>query len=97
MGALSALALQDNELGLSLESQISLHFQTNCYPPIPQMMVDTAIEALDLVNEGYGINPVYLPEGVTFRGRNYATGYEIVDSYRLGMWVIESELDYEEA
>jgi len=93
MGILSALAMTDEELGLSLESQISLHFSSNCYPPIPQQMIPTAIEALDLVNEGYGINPVYLPEGVSFRGRNYATGYEIVESYRLYAWVIESEMD----
>jgi hypothetical protein len=93
MGALSAIALQDEELELSLESQISLHFQTNCYPPIPQYMVDTAVMALDLVNEGDGVHKVYLPEGVSFRGREYATGWEIVESYRLGMWVIESELD----
>ena len=93
MGTLSALALQDDELGYTLEQQLSLHFQTNCYPPIPQEMIPTAIEALDLINEGYGINPITLPEGVTFRGRNYATGYEIAESYRLGMWIIESELD----
>jgi hypothetical protein len=93
MGMLSAIALQDEELGMSLESQISLHFQTNCYPPIPQRMLSTAIEALDFVNEGFGDEPVYLPVGVTFRGRDFATGWEIVESYRLGAWVIESELD----
>ena len=91
MGALSAIALQDEELNLSLEAQVSLHFSTNCYPPIPQQMLPTAIEALDLVNEGYGINPINLPEGVSFKGRTYATGYEIVDSYRLDAWVVESE------
>ncbi len=93
MGAQTALALQDEELGYTLEQQISLHFQVNCYPPIPQQMVPTAVEAIDLINEGYGINPINLPKGVEFRGRNYATGYEIAESYRLGMWIIESELD----
>jgi hypothetical protein len=93
MGNLSALALQDEELGYTLEQQLSLHFQTNCYPPIPQQMIPTAIEAIDTINEGYGINPINLPEGVTFRGRTYATAWEIAESYRLGMWIIESELD----
>ena len=93
MGAQTALALQDEELGYTLEQQISLHFQVNCYPPIPQQMVSTAVEAIDLINEGYGINPINLPKGVEFRGRTYATGYEIAESYRLGMWIIESELD----
>lgn len=93
MGAISALALQDEELGLSLESQISLHFKTNCYPPIPQYMVDTAIEAIDTVNEGLGHLSIKLPEGVTFRGSEWANCWDIVESYRLGMWIIESELD----
>lgn len=93
MGNLSALALQDSELGLSLEDQLSLHFATNHYPAVPQEMIPTAVEALDAINEGYGINPVYLPEGVSFRGRNYATAWEIAEAYRLGMWIIESELD----
>jgi hypothetical protein len=92
MGVLSAMALRDEELSLSLEAQISLHFQTNCYPQIPQQMVPTAIEALDLVNEGHGDEYIDLPEGVFFRLRDYATGWEIVESYRLGAWVIESEL-----
>ena len=93
MGNLSALALQDEELNFTLEEQLSLHFQTNCYPPIPQEMIPTAIEALDLINEGYGINPINLPEGVTFRGSNWVVAWDIVESYRLGMWIIESELD----
>ena len=77
MGIATSSALQDELLDLDLETQLSLHFSSNCYPPIPQQMIPTAIEALDLVNEGYGINPVYLPE--------------IVDSYRLDAWVVESE------
>lgn len=92
MGAVTALALQDEELGLSLEAQLSLHFQINFVPSIPQEMIPTAVEALDLINDGYGINPINLPDGVTFRGRTYATGYEIAEAYRLGMWIIESEL-----
>ena len=93
MGALSALALQDEELGMTLEQQISLHFQMNCYPPIPQMMVDTAVEAIDTVNEGLGHLSIKLPEGVTYKGSTWANSWDIVESYRLGMWIIESELD----
>ena len=93
MGTLSALALQDEELGMSLEHQISLHFQTNCYPPIPQQMVPTAIEALDNANEGEWNKMVRLPEGVTFRGYDEVSTANVIDSYRLSYWVVESELD----
>lgn len=92
MGNLSALALQDEELNFTLEQQISLHFQTNCYPPIPQQMVDTAVEALDCINNGEGHLSIKLPAGVTFRGSEWANCWDIAESYRLGMWIIESEL-----
>ena len=93
MGMLSALAMQDEELGLTLEQQIAMHLATNCYPPVPSYMVDTAIEALDIVNEGIGGMFVELPAGVEFRGSRFATGFDIVNAYHLGAWVIESELD----
>ena len=56
-------------------------------------MVDTAVEAIDTVNMGEGHLKIKLPEGVTFRGSNWAVAWDIVESYRLGMWIIESELD----
>jgi len=93
MGNLSALALQDEELNYTLEQQLSLHFQTNCYPPIPQQMIPTAVEALDLINSGFGNSLIPLPDGVTFRGYSTVSAWDVAESYRLGMWIIESELD----
>ena len=93
MGNLSALALQDDELGFTLEQQLSLHFQTNCYPPIPQQMIPTAIEAIDLINAGVGNSLISLPDGVSFRGQTVVSAWNVAESYRLGMWIIESELD----
>jgi hypothetical protein len=93
MGTLSAIALQDEELDLTLEQQISLHFQTNCYPPIPQEMIPTAIEALDNANSGDWQAMIRLPEGVTFRGYDEVATYHVIDSYYLAHWVIESELE----
>lgn len=90
---LSALAMQDEELGLTLEQQIGWHFASNCYPPVPSYMVEPAIEALDLVNEGIGAMHLELPAGVEFQGKRFATGFQIVEALRLGAWVIESELD----
>lgn len=93
MGNLSAIALTDEELGYTLEQQISLHFQTNCYPPIPQQMIPTAIEALDNANSGDWQKMIRLPEGVTFRGYDEVATYNVIDSYYLAHWVIESELE----
>jgi hypothetical protein len=93
MGNLSAIAMTDEELGLSLEQQISWHLTSNHYPPVPTSMVPVCIEAIDAVNEGYGINPVRLPEGVTFKGMTEAPAWDIVEQHHLGAWIIESELD----
>jgi hypothetical protein len=93
MGYISALAMTDEELGLTLEQQISWHLTSNHYPPIPTSMVATCIEAIDAVNEGYGINPIRLPEGITYKGQNLAPAWDIVEQHHLGAWIIESELD----
>lgn len=93
MGMLSALAMTDEELGLSLEDQISLHLTTNHYPPVPASMVPVCIEAIDNANEGKWNKMVRLPEGVLFRGYPVAPSADIIEQHHLGIWIIESELD----
>ena len=93
MGTLSAIALQDEELNLSLEDQVAIHLATNIFPKPPAYMVDIAIEALDCVNNGEGHLSIKMPEGVIFRGSGWGNTRDIVEAYRLGMWVVESELD----
>jgi hypothetical protein len=36
---------------------------------------------------------IRLPEGVTFRGYDEVATYQVIDSYYLAHWVIESELE----
>ena len=93
MGMLSAMAMSDEELGLTLEEQIAMHFATNCYPPVPKQMVPVAIEALDMVNDCCGDHYLDLPEGVTFRGETYVTGWQVIEAFRLEYWVPEGEMD----
>lgn len=93
MGMLSALAMQDEELGMTLEQQIGLHFSANCYPPVPSIMIEPAIAALDAYNEGDHLKQIMLPEGVSYKNSTSASAYAIIDSHRLWAWVIESEMD----
>lgn len=93
MGMLSALAMQDEELGMSLEQQIGLHFQTNCYPPVPSIMIEPAIAALDAYNEGDHLALIDLPDGVRYKNFTKCSAYEIIDAHRLWAWVVESEMD----
>lgn len=93
MGYLSALAMQDEELGLTLEQQISMHFTSNCYPPVPNIMVEPAIAALDAYNEGDHLARIKLPEGVRYKNFDTCSAYEMIDAHRLWAWVVESEMD----
>lgn len=93
MGMLSALAMQDEELGLTLEQQISMHFTSNCYPPVPSIMIEPAIAALDAYNEGEHFATIKLPEGVRFKNLTVCSAYEMIDAHRLWAWVVESEMD----
>jgi hypothetical protein len=91
MGLSTAIGLTDTDL--TLEQQLSIHFSSNCYPPIPQMMIPTAIEAIDAYWEEDHFKMIPLPEGVSFRGQSEVSASNLIESYRLDAWVID---DYDE-
>ena len=86
---MTALDLQ--EQGLTLEQQLSIHFSSNCYPPIPQGMIPTAIEAIDAYWEMDYNKMIPLPDGVSFRGQNEVSASNVIQSYRLDAWCMEDE------
>lgn len=71
------------ELDVPLRDMVSMHFSSNCYPPIPQIMVDCAVEAIELCNGGEYYEDVELPEGVSFRGSNFVNAATLVEQHRL--------------
>lgn len=85
MGYLSALGsietLQD------LRSAISLHFSSNCYPPVPQFMVPVAIEAINFVLADEWNAEVTMPSGVSYRGRESVSAKDVVESLYLQAFV----------
>jgi hypothetical protein len=89
MGMMTAMGLQ--ELGLPLKEQLSMHFSSNCYPPIPQGMIPTAIEAIEAFWDDELDKMIPLPEGVSFRGRDEVAAHDVINSYRLDAWCIEEE------
>jgi hypothetical protein len=76
-----------NETSLTLANQISIHFSTNCYPPVPQFMVEVAVEAIHACNEQQPKLVLELPNGVTFRGDSSVLAYQVIDQLRLEAWV----------
>jgi hypothetical protein len=98
MGRMTAIDLQ--EQGLSLEDQIAIHFSSNCYPPIPKVMIPVAIEAIDAYHNEEFAKVIQLPEGVEFRnGENWVFASQAIESLRLDAWLPEifwTEEDEEE-
>jgi hypothetical protein len=91
MGLSTAIGLTDTDL--TLEQQLSIHFSSNCYPPIPQQMIPTAIEAIDAYWEMDYNKMIPLPEGVSFRGQTEVSAANVIESYRLDAWCMD---DYDE-
>jgi hypothetical protein len=92
MGRLHAEELASGEFVIDLEQQLAIHFSSNCYPPVPHIMIDVAIEAINHYNAGWFNELISLPDGVTYQGRESARAYKIIESYRLDAW-IDSEVD----
>jgi hypothetical protein len=86
MGYLSALGIAETET--SLEQQVSWHFSSNCYPPVPQQMVPVAVQAINAVLSEEGGEDIELPEGVSYRGGS-VNGYTVVDKLHLWAFVYE--------
>jgi hypothetical protein len=92
MGMMTAMDLAGSEA--TLEQQLSIHFSSNCYPPIPQQMIPTAIEAIDAYWEMDYSRMIPLPEGVSFRGQSEVSASNVIESYRLDAWCMDDEDDF---
>lgn len=86
MGYLHAYGTID-ALDGDLRRAVSLHFQSNCYPPVPQYMVDVALEAINSVIVGDHVAPIHLPEGVSYRGEDSISAMEAIESLHLDAFV----------
>ena len=88
MGFSTAVGLTDTDLTLS--DQISIHFSSNCYPPIPKIMIPVAVEAIDAYWEEDYNRLITLPEGVQFRdGSESVSASQAIESLRLDAWCME--------
>lgn len=89
MGYMTALGIAESDL--PLENQLRWHFSSNCYPPVPEVLVAVAVDAITAVNEGDFYAEVALPEGVTFRGESLVSAHLVIESLHLGAWITEEE------
>lgn len=87
MGSNLAYDLASDELGLDLETAIGYHLQGNHYPPVPLSMVEPCIDAIDAYwNEDYN-KLIEMPQGVFYRGSNFAPASAIAEQHHLDAWL----------
>ena len=85
---MTAMDLAGSEV--SLEQQLSIHFSSNCYPPIPKIMIPVAVAAIDAYWEEDYARVIKLPEGVQFRnGEDWVLASQAIESLRLDAWLSE--------
>lgn len=85
MGNMLSTELAD--MDISLRRAISIQLQTNHYPAVPLSMVDPCIEAIEACNEDDYNRLIKLPEGVKWRGEEYAPANAIVEGHHLDAWL----------
>jgi len=95
MGRFGAESMKEvaDDMGISLRQQLSWHLTGNHYPPVPTSMIEPCIQAIEAVREGDSEREIALPEGVSWRGRETALAYAIVEGHHLQTWCYDE--DYE--
>ena len=103
MGKLTELMIANTEL--SLDRKIAWHLQGNHYPPIPLVMVEACVEAVELARLGYYTAEVKLPEvqgkdgspfQVTWNGQDTAPVSAIIEAHHLDGFIGTDNQDGEE-
>lgn len=66
------------------DTAISIHFQSNCYPPIPQFFVPAARDAIAAGNDRDWDRLIDLPEQVEWKdGRRAVEAHLLIEQFRL--------------
>lgn len=87
MGYMHASELASGEFVPDINQQLAMHFASNCYPPIPAIMIPVAVEAIVAVNDGDYDRAIDLPKGVEFRGSSLVTAGNAVNGLFLNAWI----------
>ena len=90
MGSVTAIGLADTTL--DLETQLKYHLQGNHYPPIPTVMVQPCIEAIDAYYDEDFDRMIEMPMvgdfQILYKGMTHAPAHAIVEQHHLE-WFIE--------
>ena len=98
MGSITAIGLADTTL--DLETQLAYHLQGNHYPPIPKIMVQPCIEAIDAYYDKDYSRRIELPivDGfqISWKGNTWTTASALVSHAHLEWFIEPSDEDIDE-
>lgn len=86
---------------LPLDRQVAWHLQGNHYPPIPLVMVEPCVEAIELARLGYYTADVKLPQvqgadgkpfQITWHGQDTAPVSAIIEAHHLDGFIQDGEV-----
>lgn len=69
-----------------MRQSITIQLRSNHYPPIPYEMVDPCIDAINAYNDGEPSKEIPLPDGISWRGKESAPAYAIIEGHHLDAW-----------
>lgn len=77
---------------ITLEQSLTWHLRSNHYPPVPVSMIESCIQAINIVEQSQWGDAsqddrVTLPEGIFWRGENSAPAWAIVESHHLESFI----------
>lgn len=84
MGYMTAMDLAE---GLDLDLALTVHLRSNLFPAVPLYMIDACKEAIFSVLDYEGHKLIDLPEGVSWRGKDTAPAWAVVEGHHLEAFV----------
>ena len=104
MGRMTAIGISQS--GVDMLRGLEIHLVGNFYPPHTKKFAPLCAKAIEVYNENMfeieelgiysSLEEEYkIPDEVKFRGRDYMTLSEVLESFRLDPWLIVTELEEE--
>ena len=78
-----------NEMGVALG--LEYHLQYNHYPPVPMTMVPVCEQAIEAGRHEEWDAEISLPEGVTYKDKETAPAYAIVEAHHLDFFIEQGD------
>ena len=74
-----------------IDYALEWHLTSNHYPPVPMYMFDVCKQAIDFAIAEDWDELITLPKQVTFRNRNEARVFEIIENFHLHSFIVQDD------